>query len=668
MEASRQYKSPSELRIDYIRLRNFKGICDIRITPAGGDIDVFGDNATGKTTLFDAFTWLLFDKDSANRSTFSVKTLSRAGDVEKPGFDHEVEAGLLWNGASIKLRKVFFERWTKKRGSAERQFEGHSTDYYIDEVPVKLSEYKARVADICDEGVFRLLTDPTFFNTQLHWEKQRRPLLLEVCGNISDADVIATDEDLAALPEILGNRSQEDHKKVIEARRREINKELEKLPVRIDEVSQGQPDIAGLNRETVESDLRAVRAQIQDKHQERARVEAGGEIAETTKLISTAQAELVDIETRIRRDVEGDGADVRNKRTDLANRIDELNRKARSKQQDIESNEATLSRLEKETEKLREEWYAIDSREFTPEPGTDCPSCGATPEHQTLHSPEKALAAFNSAKAQALENNVEAGKQARAQAGELSLASDRLRKEIEALEAEAGEAGGELQALPEPVGEEARIIFADYPEWSAKGGEIKVLEARKAELSEGNSATLAAVDAEITDLKARISEYESDLAKLDQHHRGQQRIQELSDKEKALGKEFEQLEKELFLCETFTKTKVRLLTERINSKFRLARFKLFNELINGGVEDCCETTFNGVPYADLNNGARINVGLDIINTLSEHYGFSAPIFVDNAEAVTTLTETCGQLIRLVVSASDKALRVETRAAHKEAAA
>ena len=112
-----------------------------------------------------------------------------------------------------------------------------------------------------------------------------------------------------------------------------------------------------------------------------------------------------------------------------------------------------------------------------------------------------------------------------------------------------------------------------------------------------------------------------------------------------------------------------MLDEKINARFKHARFKLFNELVNGGVEECCETLFDGVPYSTaLNNGSRINVGLDIINTLSEHYGFTAPIFIDNAEAVTELIETRGQMIRLVVSEADKKLRVETKAAKQKAVA
>ena len=67
--------------------------------------------------------------------------------------------------------------------------------------------------------------------------------------------------------------------------------------------------------------------------------------------------------------------------------------------------------------------------------------------------------------------------------------------------------------------------------------------------------------------------------------------------------------------------------------------------------------YDGIPYISVNNGMKINLGIDIINTLSMAYGVRVPLFVDNAESVTNL-ETCGsQIIRLVVSENDKELRV-----------
>ena len=119
------------------------------------------------------------------------------------------------------------------------------------------------------------------------------------------------------------------------------------------------------------------------------------------------------------------------------------------------------------------------------------------------------------------------------------------------------------------------------------------------------------------------------------------------------------MEQELYLTEEFIRTKVNLLEEKINGMFQYARFNLFKTNINGGLEEICETTYKGVGYsAGLNNAARINVGLDIINTLSKHYGILAPIFIDNAEAVTKLIPTDSQTISLIVSEPDKELRVE----------
>lgn len=155
---------------------------------------------------------------------------------------------------------------------------------------------------------------------------------------------------------------------------------------------------------------------------------------------------------------------------------------------------------------------------------------------------------------------------------------------------------------------------------------------------------------------------ERDLVKFDGVRRAQMRVMELEKQERELAAEYERLQHELFLCEEFTKTKVSMLDAKINSKFKLARFRLFEDQINGGIKEVCDTLYKGVPYdGGLNNAARINVGLDIINTLGEHYGFSAPIFVDNAEAVTKLIGTDAQVIRLVVSEADKRLRIETAA-------
>lgn len=655
------------MRLLKLELKNFQGVSRFTLEPNGEDTSVYGENATGKTTLVSAFNFLLFGKNHDFKTDFQIKTLHPSGEA-KHGFDHTVEAVLdLENGGRpLTLTRTYREKWQKKRGAAEPVSSGHETVFHIDGVPMKKQEYEARVAEIADEGAFRLMTSPDYFNIHMKWQ-DRRALLLEVCGDITDADVIDEEKALKKLPDILGDRSAEDHRKVIAARRKAINDELEKLPVRIDEVSQGLPDVSTGDRKSVEAQLAQVRAEIQEKHTDRARLSEGGEIAEKKRQLAEAKSRLTDIEADARRACYGADDEKRQAIAVLDIKLSEAANEIRIKEAALESNLSSIDRLAKQMDELRANWQEVDAESFEDgmgEPDTTCAACGQDlPAERVQAAREKALAAFNRDKARRLENNVAEGKQRKAEAGELALQNEDLRKGIVELETKREALLAEKAALPEPGGQ-TDITYP--PEHDLVLAAIASLESEIDKLAESDIGALTALDTEIVAMKEQIAEGERQLAEIEQNEKGQERIKELAGQEKILSKEMEQLESELFLMEEFTRAKVRILTGRINSRFQMARFKLFNELINGGIEDTCETLVDGVPYSDLNNGARINVGLDVINTLSEHCGFTAPIFIDNAEAVTELIDTRGQIIRLVVSEPDKELRVETKAVLKEA--
>ena len=120
------------------------------------------------------------------------------------------------------------------------------------------------------------------------------------------------------------------------------------------------------------------------------------------------------------------------------------------------------------------------------------------------------------------------------------------------------------------------------------------------------------------------------------------------------------LQKMLFLCDEYTRKLTEYIDGKIAEHFKVARFRLFkNNITNEGIEECCDTMMDGKPYDSLNAAAQVEVGLDIINTLAKQYGFSAPVMIDNAESYTKLPGVDDlQIIRLIVSASDKTLRVE----------
>jgi len=344
-------------RIELVQLtlRNFKGIRDFTLDASGANVDVYGDNATGKTTLFDAWNWLLFDKDSENKKDFEIKTLNSDG-TPIHNLDHEVEGTLVIDGKQVVLRKVFREKWTKKRGSATAEFSGHTTDYYVDGVPMKESEYKAVVAGIVDEGIFKLLTSPTFFNEQLK-RQERRKILLEVCCDISDADVIASKSELAELPGILNGRTIEQHRKVVLARRKEINDELERIPVRIDEAERSKPDTEGLDEQALMQEIDAIRAQIDAKQAELAAVQNGGAIAEAERRVAEIETELM----RLKSELQGEWlAKIDEQRMALAKAESEH----RAAEGEVISLKATIERLRRSADSQR---HARSHRSYAPD-------------------------------------------------------------------------------------------------------------------------------------------------------------------------------------------------------------------------------------------------------------------------------------------------------------
>lgn len=649
-----------ELRLLTLTLRNFKGILQFTLDANGQNIKGFGDNATGKTTLFDAFVWLLFDKDSQNKKDFSIKSLDKAG-KEKHMLEHEVEGVFSLDGQRIVLRKVYSEKWTKKKGSATSEFTGHTTDYFIDGVPTKLKDYKSLVDSIVQEDVFKLLTSPSYFNEQLKKDEKRKTLM-EICGDLTDEEVIASDKSLSSLPSILAGRTIENHRKIIAARRSEINKELDKIPVRIDEIQRSLPELSGLDKQALEAEINAINTEIDERMAQVSSIRNGKAISDNQKAIQVIEIELM----QIKRDHDSDSKDqiyqLRARVQEEQSNISILNSKLENIKNNKRHNDESINRLDGLLNRLRNEWQEVNSQEFSHKDACECPACGQDlPEEQINTARDKALAQFNLTKAKKLEDiNLTGKREAEAKQGLVSK-NDSLLKEYEKLNGQIAEKQELLSKLNTQLQQQESLVtdILDNSAYVTKLQEKQAIEADIKQLREMSEGAIQDIQLEIIQLKQKRDKLQGDVGKFILVDQSNRRIDELSLQEKELAAEYEKLEHELYLTEEFIRTKVNLLEDKINSKFQYARFKLFKTQINGGLEECCETLYDGVPYSSgLNNAARINVGLDIINTLSEHYGFFAPIFIDNAEAVTKLIDTKAQTISLVVSEKDKQLRVE----------
>lgn len=649
------------IAIERLTLRNFKGIKEFILTTSGCDCSIFGDNGTGKTTLFDAFCWLLFDKDSQGKAAFEVKTLTREGEVLH-GLEHEVECILNVDGRATTLRKILTEKWTKKRGSAQSEFTGHTTSYFVDEIPVQLKDYRDAVGRIADESMFKLLTSPTYFNEQLKWT-ERRTTLLDVCGDISDADVIASDSSLLGLPAILKNRKLKDHKKVITDQQKELNEKLKSIPVRISEVDRNMPDVSSINAEVEQNIMSVVDDSLRAEQEKLLRAESGGQVTEKQIELRKIEAELMQLKTEYQGEIRDEINKLNAQRNVLSAKISTADNDISVMLGRIESNKLIIKNNTDEMARLRNDYNRFYAEQFSFEQNTNCPTCGQPlPEDQLQAARDRAQENFNQKKSEKLESINGTGRLLKIKVTEIELANKELQAKADSAGSNRSVLAKQLETLNKKLSElnndhQAYNSTLAYKDALSRAGKIKQ---EIAALQQGQQVNTEPIRQRIASLQKDKDEVKGKLFLIKQAKTSQDRIAELKQQERDLSAEYEQLEKELYLCEQFTKAQANLLSEKVNGKFRLARFKLFETQVNGGVTPICETTFQGVPYSTgLNHGAQINVGLDIINTLSGHYGLSLPIFVDNSEAVTRLIEVSGQIIRLIVSEQDKKLRIES---------
>lgn len=633
------------MKLTKLELLNFKGLKAFTIN-FNGDVIIRGDNATGKTTVFDSVCWLLFGKDSLDRADFEIKTLDGGEPIHK--VNHEVTGIFtLDEGGTVELKRVYREKYSSPRGG-EVTLTGHTTDYFVDGVPKKEKEYKEIVNTLIDESIFKLITNPLYFNETYSWQN-RRKLLLEMCGDIDDISVINSRDDLRRLAELLEGRTLDDHRKVVAAKKIAINKELDMIPIRIDEAVRNKPETTSDKAKLIR-DIETLSAGIDEVEKQKAIIQNGFSSTEKESKIRDINRQLEAQSSKVLSDYHKQKQRLRDEyeasltklkmvevdRDRCADRRDELNKE--------------IERESKRIATLQSEFDTFNAQQFNKE---SCPTCG-----QALPADKQAVleAEFNTNKSKKLEEwkgLIESAVKLKANYEEQQ---EIMVSKIDSLTTEASQYNDaynvkfkEYEAYSEPNIEDDPV----YADLKAQLFLLEIDDEPGAEAEE-----IAKLNEELSSMKAKKAGLETELNKFKLIDDINHRILELENQQQKLVAEKNALDEASFLMDEFIKAKVNMLEENINSRFKLARFKMFNVMLNGNIEECCETTYKGVPYRSMNNAARINVGLDIINALTSYYKVNAPVFIDNAEAVTEFVPVNGQTIKLIVDESEPQLVVK----------
>lgn len=637
------------VRLKSLELRNFKGITNFRIGFENAETFIHGANRSGKTTLFDAFNWLLFNKNSSNETAFEIKTLNTDGTV-KHKLEHEVVGVIEFDNRNLTLRKVLSEKWTKKRGADTEELTGNEIKYFVDDVPKSLAEYKSTIDLIIQESIARTITDPFYFNTVMPWA-QRRELLFRIVGMKSDIELLHSIEmdDKQILIDIINSeKTLDDYKKQIKVHKGRFNDEIKSIPARIDEVSRSIVEITNVAEiESKIAELQKAKNEVQAliDNEAEANKETQNEIIKANGLIFELKQQIQNERQRLELELNKGRNDLQlelNKAIAERNVIEE---KKFQKSQALKTLADGFNTIDTQLVDLRIKYSEIEASRFVfDESLCACGSCGRAFENETIEERKrKESELFEANKLNALEKIRIVGHEAKVnkenhekEIQKTKLESEQFIIDFQNASAKVAELETKLKSLPV-----SEIQDNDFIKQAAAQIEAVVIPEMKSDNSELINKRSA--------IESTIKEFESKLSVLESNKKAETRVQELKDQLLILNQEKAQLEKVEMLIDKFTFNKITNLENEINSLFEMVKFKMFDEQLNGGIAECCICTIDGVPFSDANTASKVNAGLDVIKTLQTYFEVNAPIFIDNRESVTVLnTGVDMQIINLVV--------------------
>lgn len=679
-----------KLKIRSLHMENFKGIKSLDVN-FSNKTSIKGQNAAGKTTIFDAFTWLLFNKNSAGEEKFNVRPLDKGGH-RIDNVEIKVVGVIDVDGKEVELSKVQKQNWVKKRGTDTVALQGNVNSFEIDGYPKSEADFKDFVSGLAqNEEMFKMLTNPQYFSS-LKW-KDQRDILMKLTTEVSDVELAKEmfDENAYAeslIEELEKAPSTDDIRAKFSKALSEWKKKQAEIPVRIDEAEKSKIDVDVAEQELAKVDLVRRIAEC-DKKMEN----AGSALGDLRSKEMQLQFDMSGMEQTMNRELSNKRSIMDAELRDCKNELEHFAVTISLKEKQISDNEKTITDADAERKKLGEQYNSEKAKAFdeTPylfdeskwifdESTTVCSLCGqklpadkieqlkADFEERKTKAKADVKRKLNDSKSDFItqkESNLEEikayGFAKKNLIEELTKKNADLQMEIDSLKKQ--EQGTftnkeELCKLLSEIPEEAD--YSQNEEYVKLKAEHDKILADIAKLeSEGADKVVTDLKAKKADMQSQLDEVNKVIAQAANNVAIDDRIETLRDEQKEIGQKVADQEQMLYLLEEFIRFKLNKVSESINSHFKTVNFKLFEMQLNGGMKDCCECTVNGVPYSALNSGHRIVAGLDIIRSLSELYGVSVPIFVDNAESLNefNVPDMDAQLILLSVS-EDKQLKVE----------
>ena len=640
-----------EIILKRIELTNFKGQAHRVEEFQAGENYIYGANGTGKTSVFDAFLWLLFGKDSKGQSEEKAKIKMLDPDGNPVWHtDNSVEATLLVDGVELTLKRTYQEKWRKPKGQVDAVYDGQKTVYsWNGNEKISAAEYKRRISELVDEELFKLITDPRYF-ASLKPDK-RREIVLAMAGDVTPEEIRRSDPELRSFDP---GRSITETKQVAMSTRLRCIHERDNYPARIDELMQQRTRkeaAVAVLMDHKDEYYRQVLSEANDHL--RKLEEMQGDASQRVEAIMAANQlriqKLSQIERyKAQKQAEADASvrEYNEQNADLQRHIDKLKMKVEHGLEQLDHCNKKLQELREVTVAAREHITKIRAEEPPVFGAVCCDKCGQELPDQEAER-EKLIEKWRSLQRKKIEELTEDGNDAY----QKGLA---LKAEIAEKEADIEDAKRQISKLEEKITVDRGYYPVDFSNDKVLQEMIDSIPPERSvsdEITAQNNRILAQKNRYLQEREEAVTA----LKRYDMIPVYQEDIKAINERCAALEKESLEInqriadqERIIYLCDVWTKARTELLNAKVADNFQLVEFKMFNYTQEGNPVPTCEITVNGVDYTALNTASTINAGLDIINALISYYQIKAPIFIDNRESVTMITAPDTQIINLSV--------------------
>lgn len=650
-----------------LTLKNFKGILGEKtINFCDTVTSIYGANHTGKTTVIDAILWVLFDKNSENASVFGIDTKDENNNVI-PKLEHCVKLTLSVDGVERTLEKVRKDVWSKPRGQKEEVLTGHTTNYFVNGNKYTQTEYKAEMANILSEALFKCITNPMFFPALPPTEQ--RMLLEQMVGETNFVDVVSTKEEWALLEKYIENGDVEKFRENLAYKIKGIKEELKLIPSRI---SEHQAELVELQSKDydfpiLERRIAEIEKGLQHYDDMLADASKGSDEKYKSKMAVRKQIQAYEAE----RDSIIDKINKENRESEqlhesvissIEDAIAKQRKNIRDANVDAQSNERRKELLEKQKVDFRTRWQQVEDETFQWDEANEvCPTCHQRlPQEDIDTLRERLQGNFNESKAKKqelldIEAESIAKKQNEIEEERKRCATDKQEAEerIVHLEKELEKAKG-IQPEKKDYTTDSRVVELTS---LIKGEEDKLQQLEQEEDNTTQQEAINRIKEQKQGQQQLRDQLRDQLQIKQQIERKEKRIAELTTEQQSLSQQLTDLEQQDNTAMQLVQYYIEELEKKVNKMFDIVKFTMFEHHLNGNIKTKCECTMHGTPYQDLSNSEKINAGIDIINAMCRHHNAFAPIIVDNAESITDILPTASQQIRLVVSPQNKELIV-----------